>query len=97
MVHSCNVHCHAYSTTETELLGMEDPGKWLPFSFVIATVIAMKQTTDEEEEPTFNCTTIFMDNGESFVIDTPFYVFQKVWSTDLLEEDEDSKSDNLTI
>lgn len=99
MIHSCNVHCHSLSTTEVELLGIEDNGKWLPFSFVISTVVAMKQTTDDEDEPTFNCTTIFMENGETFVIDTPFYTFQKIWTKHLIEMDDEgvSKESDLII
>ena len=98
MIHSCNVHCHSLSTTEVELLGIEDNGKWLPFSFVISTVVAMKQTTDEEEEPTFNCTTIFMENGETFVIDTPFYTFQKIWVQEMRElNDEDVSTESDLI
>ena len=94
MIHSCNVHCHSISGTEAELLGIEDAGKWLPFSFIINTIIAIKQASDDEEERTFNCTTIFMENGESFVIDTPFYTFQQVWNLNMLDEDE---IDSITI
>ncbi len=98
MIHTCNVHCHSLSANEAELLGIQDQGKWLPFSFIIRNIIAIKQTTDDENESTFNCTTIFMENGDTFVIDTPFYTFQHVWTSDLTEEDEeDSKIDNITI
>jgi len=99
MIHSCNVHCHSLSTTEVELLGIEDNGKWLPFSFLVSMVVAMKQTTDDEDEPTFNCTTLFMENGESFVIDTPYYKFSKIWSTAIyeMENSNDSKESDLTI
>lgn len=99
MIHSCNVHCHSLSTTEVELLGIEDNGKWLPFCFLTSTVVAMKQTTDDEDEPTFNCTTIFMENGETFVIDTPFYTFQKAWSEVMnnLENNEDSRESDMII
>lgn len=99
MIHSCNVHCHSLSTTEVDLLGIEDNGKWLPFSFLVSTVVAMKQTTDDEDEPTFNCTTLFMENGESFVIDTPYYTFSKIWSTAVyeMENSNDSKESDLTI
>jgi hypothetical protein len=80
-----------------DLLGLEDQGKWLPFSFLLDTVIAMKQTTDDEDEPTFNCTTIFMENTESYVIDTPFYTFKKIWESYIKEEDDNEDDDRSDL
>jgi hypothetical protein len=81
-----------------DLLGLDDQGKWLPFSFLLDTVVAMKQTTDEEDEATFNCTTIFMENAETFVIDTPFYTFQSIWNTHMTgDDDEDNDRSDLVI
>ena len=97
MIHTCNVHCHSLSTTEVDLLGLDDQGKWLPFSFLLDTVIAMKQTTDEEDEATFNCTTIFMENAETFVIDTPFYTFQKIWTSHMEEDDNEEDNNSLHL
>ena len=79
MIHTCNVHCHALDPSDTDLLGIDDKGKWLPFAFLLDTVVAIKQSTDEEEEMLFNCTTVFTDRGETYTIDTPFFTFQDIW------------------
>lgn len=79
MIHTCNVHCHALDPTEKDLLGIDDSGKWLPFAFLLDTVFAIKQSTDEEGEMLFNCTTVFTDAGDTYTIDTPFFTFQELW------------------
>lgn len=93
MLHKCNVHCHALNPTDSDILGIEDSGKWLSFSFLVDTVVAIKQATDDEEESTFNCTTVFTATGETYVIDTPFYTFQAIWEK-YLEEDEKQEDDS---
>jgi hypothetical protein len=61
-----------------ESLGLEDLGKWLPFVFHMEIIDAAKLSSDEEDSPTFNCTTIFTKNGDTFIIDTtPTDFFKK--------------------
>ncbi len=79
MIHTCNVHCHALDPEEKDLLGIDDGGKWLPFAFLIDSVCAIKQSNDEESEMLFNCTTVFVDSGDVYTIDTPFFTFQDIW------------------
>ena len=73
-IHQCNIHCHAIEVDKAELMGLDDKGKWLPFSFHMEIVIACKLTTDEEEESTFGCTTVFTEYGDTYIIDTPYTV-----------------------
>ena len=84
MVHQCKVQCHSVDTKTAELTGIEDPGKWLPFSFSMDIIDAAKVASDEEDSPTFNCTTIFTNTGTTFIIDTPYEQFSKKfveWNT----------------
>lgn len=75
MIHTCNIHCHTMDLDRADLLGVEDKGKWLPFAFHMDIVVACKQTTDEEQEPVYNCTTVFTDQNDSYIIDTPYTEF----------------------
>jgi len=79
MIHQCNIHCHTIDPTRLDLLNIEDKGKWLPFLFHLDIVIAAKQTSDEQEEMTYNCTTVFTEHGDTYVIDTPYFDFFKEW------------------
>ncbi len=90
MIHSCNVHCHSMNQEEMDLLGVADQGKWLPFSFLVDVVVATKMANDDENDSTYNCTTVFTAHGETYVIDTPFHEFQKVWS-DYMSDEEGSQ------
>lgn len=57
----------------------EDPGKWLAFSFHMDIVIACKQTTDEDDHPLRHCTTVFTEQGDAYIIDTPYEEFNKLF------------------
>jgi len=96
MMHSCNVHCHSINIEDVNIIGMNDDGKWLPFAFLLDVVIAIKVASDDEEEPVFNCTTVFTDAGESYTIDTPYMTFQEIWKNYLTysEEDESDEGDD---
>lgn len=92
ILHACNVHCHAMDSDEMNLLGIEsDNGKWLPFTFLLDVVVAIKLTSDSEEDMTYNCTTIFKDDGDVFIIDTPYTTFQRIWKDYLMEVDEEEQ------
>jgi hypothetical protein len=62
-----------------ELMGLEDQGKWMPFTFHMDIVIACKLTSDEEDMNIVNCTTIFTDGGDAYIIDTPYKEFHQMF------------------
>lgn len=78
MIHTCNVHCHAMEPDQVDMMGIKDPGKWLPFAFHMDIVVACKQTTDESDHLAYNCTTIFAEY-DSYIIDTPYKEFIKIF------------------
>lgn len=79
MIHECNIHCHAIEIDKADLMGLEDKGKWLPFIFHLSIVIAAKMTTDDSDEVTHNCTSVFTEHGDSYIIDTPYKEFAAMW------------------
>jgi hypothetical protein len=69
-----------------ESLGVEDSGKWLPFIFHMSMIDAAKVSSDDLESSSYNCTTIFTNGGESYIIDTPPEEFFKkftIFNTDI--------------
>ena len=77
MIHQCKVQCHTMDTKTAEDLGIEDGGKWLPFIFSMDIIDAAKLSSDEEDSPTYDCTTIFTNTGDTYIIDTPYTEFFK--------------------
>ena len=75
MIHTCNIHCHAMDLDRADLMGIEDKGKWLSFAFHMDIVIACKLTSDDDEETVHGCTTVFTEQGDSYIIDTPYEQF----------------------
>lgn len=96
MIHTCNIHCHALDLEKADLMGIEDKGKWLPFAFHLDIVIACKLTTDEEDQLVYNCTTIFTDHGDTYIIDTPFTEFQTIFQL-YHSDSKSSDSDELNF
>jgi len=100
MTHVCKVQCFTMDTKTAEDLGIEDPGKWLPFIFNMDIVDGAKMSSDEEGTLTYNCTTIYTNAGSNYIIDTPFNEFMKKfieWNTmhiivKGLEDGEDGES-----
>jgi hypothetical protein len=64
-----------------ELMGLEDQGKWMPFTFHMDIVIACKLTSDEEDMSVANCTTIFTEGGDAYIIDTPYVEFHQIFKS----------------
>lgn len=77
MVHQCRVQCHTMDSKTAESLGIEDDGKWMPFIFTMDMIDAAKLTSDEEGAFVYNCTTIFTNTGDTYIIDTPYLEFFK--------------------
>jgi hypothetical protein len=42
-------------------------------------VNAVKMSTDEKGEPSYRCATIFCTDGNSFILDTPYFDFVEKW------------------
>jgi hypothetical protein len=82
MIYECKVYCHSISPDIEEMLGksndLED-GKWLPFAVDISLVDACKMSSDVPEHFTYKATSLFMQSGDTFVIDTPYKEFVKIW------------------
>ena len=75
MIHSCNIHCHSIDLDKVELMGIEDKGQWMPFAFHLDVVVAIKLTSQEEDSFVYNCTTVFTEHGDNYIIDTPYVEF----------------------
>ncbi len=76
-VHSCKIHCHTIDPSKLELMGMQDdPGKWMPFAFLLDNIVSCKLASDDEELLVCNCTTVFTTDGDTYIIDTLFEDFE---------------------
>lgn len=96
MLHECNVFCHSSESELMDLLGKDDilgVGKWLPFTFDVSLVTAVKMTTDDQESMVYRCSTIFLSSGDTYIVDTLYRDFISVWAEFLqapgIDEDED--------
>lgn len=79
-IHKCKIHCHTIDPETLDAMGLDsDVGKWMPFSFHMETVLACKLASDDEEVLPFGCTTIFTDNGDTYIIDTPYEEFEEIF------------------
>ena len=81
MIHKCKVQCHTVNPSEMDLLGIkDDAGKWLPFAIDLGVINSMKMSTDDKEESTYKCSTVFCTDGNSFILDTPYEELVQLWS-----------------
>lgn len=78
MMHECNVNCRTMDIATIESLGITDPGKWMPFCIELDPIYAIKMTSDDETDSLNNCTTIYLIDGDTYVIDTPFLEFKTI-------------------
>lgn len=79
-IHKCKVQCHTVNPTDMDLLGIkEDQGKWLPFAIDLGIINAIKMSTDDKGEPTYKCSAIFCADGNTFILDTPYYNLVEKW------------------
>lgn len=77
LIHTCRIHCHSMDPDQADLMGMEDEGKWMSFAIRLDVVIAIKLTSDDEDQPLFGCTSVFTEYGDTYIIDTPYEEFEK--------------------
>jgi hypothetical protein len=98
MIYECKVYCHT-SALDLSDIGVEDEGKWMPFAFDITLVDAVKLSSDDSEKLSYNCTSIFLHNGDSYVIDTKYKDFLKIWkkSSTITFLDEEDDDDDLNL
>ena len=88
MYHECKVYCHAMPQEQAEILNITDSGKWLPFTIYLGCINAFKMSTDEDEDGTQYCTTVYTDTGDIYILDTPYSKFNAVWKKFMnMEED----------
>lgn len=80
MIHSCNIHCHTINPDKLEMMGLDDDaGKWMPFTVLLHHIVACKLASDEEELMVHGCTTLFTENGDTYIIDTPYKEFSELF------------------
>jgi hypothetical protein len=80
--------------SQLDLMGLEDdPGKWMPFSFLIGIVTACKLATDDSSLSAYGCTTVFTTTGDSYVIDTPYEEFEKIFEEYHLSLEDDNEGE----
>lgn len=99
-IHRCKVFCHNIDPDQMELMGLDsenDRGKWLPFAFRIDVINMCKMTSDDPDHPTFGCTSLFLDNGDTYIIDTPFQVFENLFIGYVDDIDEDGNTEDDMI
>jgi hypothetical protein len=90
MIHECKVYCHVVDITidgdkTSETMG---EGKWLPFAFNISLVDAVKMSSDEVDDPLYKLTSVFLQSGETYMIDTPYKEFLREWKLYLADFNE---------
>lgn len=96
MIHRCKIQCHAIDPDKLDLMGLEDDkGKWLPFSFHMGVVVAAKLSTDDDEQISYGCTSIFTEQGDTYIIDTPYEEFEEKFIR--FNEDESGSSRNANL
>lgn len=80
MIHKCKIQCHAIDPDKMDLMGLEeDRGKWLPFAFHLDIIVAIKLSTDDEDHIAYNCTSVFTEQGDTYIIDTPYEEFEEIF------------------
>lgn len=97
MYHECKVYCHAIPQEQAEILNITDNGKWLPFTIYLGCIIAFKMSTDEEDDGTAFCTTVYTETGDVYILDTPYDKFNKVWKKFMDMEDDVDGDDDINL
>lgn len=96
--HECKVYCHSIPQEQADILNITDNGKWLPFTIYLGCVNAFKMSTDEDEDGTQYCTTVYTDAGDIYILDTPYTKFNEIWKKFIADEDiTDQASDDDDI
>ena len=97
MIHECHLNCHSMDLSKLDDLGIEDSGKWMPFVFNISMVEAAKLTSEDKDMPTYNCTTIFTNSGDAYIIDTPYREFFNLFKEYHTDPDPETDGSDLEL
>lgn len=76
MVHECNINCNTMDINTAEALGIDDPGRWVPFIIDLDDIYAAKEVNHDTDETN---TAIFCYDTDIYIIDTPFNKFKKLF------------------
>lgn len=79
MIHECNVNCRTMDLSTVESLGLTDPGRWMAFCIELKYVYAIKLTSEDSDDALYNCTTAYCIDGDTYIIDTPYPEFKKIF------------------
>jgi len=79
MIHVCNVQCMTMDSEKASLMGIDDKGEWLPFAFDMKIVTACKLASSNEDNIAYNCTTVFDEYQNIYIIDTNFEEFLRLF------------------
>jgi hypothetical protein len=94
IVHKCKIHCHTIDPLKLDVMGMDDDkGKWMSFAFHMGIVVACKLSSDEEDLLAYGCTTVFTDQGDTYIIDTPYREFEEKF----IRHNDTDDSDEITF
>ena len=97
-IHSCKIQCHTLDPGKLEELGLDDDlGIWMPFTFHMDIIIGCKLCTDDEESPLVGCTTLFTEQGDNFIIDTPYEEFAQEFREYHNEPNNPKKSKEINL
>jgi hypothetical protein len=103
-IHKCSIFCHDADHDQLSMLGINknndnDAGKWLPAAFRMEIVDMCKLTSNDVATPTYGCTSIFVTNGDVFIIDTPYQEFEEAFQNYLapIDDDDNDTEENLSI
>lgn len=99
MYHECKVYCHSIPQEQAEILNITDSGKWLPFTIYLGCINAFKMSTDEDEDGTQYCTTVYTDAGDIYILNTPYKEFNKIWKNfmDMENDITDGGDDDINL
>lgn len=76
---------------QLEDLGIKDPGVWVDAAIETGSIIAIKRRSQDKADDEYYATTVYMDNGDVYVIDTPFPVLLSVWKGKVSKKDNSAK------
>lgn len=74
---------------QLEDLGIQDPGVWVDAAIETGSIIGIKRRSADKTNDEYYATTLYMDNGDSFVIDTPFHIMLAVWKGKKIKKSDD--------
>ena len=76
---------------QLEDLGIKDPGVWVDAAIETGSIIAITRRSQDKTDDEYYATTVYMDNGDVYVIDTPFPVLLSVWKGKVSKKDNSAK------